>query len=411
MSNCSYAIYSSHIRKRRTSQHETCTCHYFYHLRLIASISFLNPSSFEIFKHSLLFKKTGKHVPRSASASRTTGMYFVCFGSSRISERISPDSYPAPLVRAFALLALNNEVFLNTPLDFDDVYDSDINISFEDYSRDRLMYYGSLCGCDLADCKEFSEMTHRLSLVLFQACSSGKSMLSVFNTEALSQMAKLTVEHFTLCIENALLKNTEWNNAIALAIQIEYNDLIQDIRNTFRISCFTTTPFSQRMWGSSYADNHRGFCIEYQVMPDDPKYEQIINNLFPVIYCKKRSDVEKKLIHWQDELSEESVWSIYSHGVLRKSIDWGDQNEWRLLLPGTHKQGGFTVPFFPISKVYLGNRMDHQHRKELIDICHSRNIPYVGVSRASNWYEMQECSVLCENCSNYLAFINRKEQL
>lgn len=34
---------------------------------------------------------------------------------------------------------LNNEVFLNTPMDFDDVYDSDINISFENYSRDRLM--------------------------------------------------------------------------------------------------------------------------------------------------------------------------------------------------------------------------------------------------------------------------------
>ena len=305
---------------------------------------------------------------------------------------------------------LNNEVFLNTPLDFDDVYDSDISISFENYSRDRLLYYASLCGCDFTACKELSEMAYQLSLVLFQALSSGKSMLSVFNTESLSKSAKLTLENFTLCIENALLKNTEWNNAIAQAVQIEYNDLIRSIRNTFRISCFTTTPFSQRMWGSSYADNHRGFCVEYQIIPDDPKYQQIINNLFPVIYCKKRSDIEKQLIHWQDDLTEESLWSIYSHGVLRKSIDWGDQNEWRLLLPGAHNQGGFTVPFFPISKIYLGNRMDHQHRKELIDICHSKNIPYIGVSRDSDWYEMQECPVLCENCSNYLSFIKRKEQ-
>ena len=54
--------------------------------------------------------------------------------------------------------------------------------------------------------------------------------------------------------------------------------------------------------------------------------------------------------------------------------------------------------FFPITKVYLGNRMPADKRKEIITICKRKGIPYIGVTRSLELYEMQECKDLCENC-------------
>ena len=118
----------------------------------------------------------------------------------------------------------------------------------------------------------------------------------------------------------------------------------------------------------------------------------------------------EKLVKLQDkEILHKDLWNIYFHGALRKSIDWAYQNEWRLLLPlrrnGT--AADYNVPFFPITKVYLGNRMSQESRKEIIEICHAKNIPYVGVTRNPNIFEMQECPVQCENCPNYVPKANQ----
>ena len=67
----------------------------------------------------------------------------------------------------------------------------------------------------------------------------------------------------------------------------------------------------------------------------------------------------------------------------------------------TTKKEDYNRKFFPITKVYLGNKMDAKKRKEIIDLCHKKNIPYVGVTRNPNYYEMEECQVLCENCDRY----------
>ena len=42
-----------------------------------------------------------------------------------------------------------------------------------------------------------------------------------------------------------------------------------------------------------------------------------------------------------------------------------------------------------------------EERKKIIDYCHGKSIPYVGVTRSPNYYEMEECQVLCENYDRY----------
>lgn len=76
---------------------------------------------------------------------------------------------------------------------------------------------------------------------------------------------------------------------ISLGINSSYC-IVKWLKTSFRISCFTTSPYSQLMW-ASYADNHRGFCVEYTVLPNDDLYKNIYYNLLPVIYCKSRPNI------------------------------------------------------------------------------------------------------------------------
>lgn len=101
-------------------------------------------------------------------------------------------------------------------------------------------------------------------------------------------------------------------------------------------------------------------------------------------------------------MTKEVLWDIYSHGALRKSIDWAFQDEWRLLLPMSSKNAeDYNVKFFPITKVYLGNRMTPENREEIIGICNKKQIPYVGVKRNPAVFEMQDCEIKCEDCFRY----------
>ncbi len=68
---------------------------------------------------------------------------------------------------------------------------------------------------------------------------------------------------------------------------------------------------------------------------------------------------------------------------------------------GHRKDSDYNKKFFPITKVFLGNRMDYKRRIEIIEICKNQNISYVGVMRNSNTFEMQECKVKCEDCYKF----------
>ncbi len=298
---------------------------------------------------------------------------------------------------------LSNEVFLNAPTEFDDVYDSEIGISFPEYALVRLRQYASRSGLTIADNATLEQIEFQIAQRIFEPLSKGEDILASFIMDHLTQGERLSFENFLLITCSRAAENQiDLHSALVASLQEEYNSFFKKLKNVFRTSCFATTPFSQLMWGGAYANNHRGFCLEYTVRPDDPQYKEIINNLYPVIYSKVRGKIPEQIIAIQDvNITEETLWSVYFHGALRKSLDWAYQNEWRLLLPAKG-EGGYTALFFPITKVFLGNRMEPTARAEIINICHQKKIPYIGVTRAIDRFEMQECQILCENCPNFL---------
>ena len=304
----------------------------------------------------------------------------------------------------YSLQALeNNTVFLQTPTEFDDVYDSDINIDYIEYERLRLIEYCYRCGLDIDKSQSLQDIGNALVKLLYDYFIKNGDLKNVFVKTPDSEQEKQSNELFVLRVMENLRQIQDLGNATAFALQVEYQDYISKLKTIFRTACFATTPYSQLMWGGSYANYHRGFCIEYTVLPNHEDYQEVYYTLFPMIYCKVRPDMTTRLVEAKDkDFTKERLWDIYLHGSLRKSIDWAFQNEWRLLLPiSMAKSSDYNIKFFPITKVYLGNRMEVETRRTVIDICNRKNIPYVGVKRNSALFEMQDCEIKCENCLKY----------
>jgi hypothetical protein len=297
----------------------------------------------------------------------------------------------------------NNTVFMQSPCNFDDIYDSGIYIDFFEYERLRLMEYCTRCELPIGENAKTQEYISAFVQELREAWNQHRSFSQSFKKADQSEMERRSNDLFCSRLMLELSQSTELGDAVAKIIRLEYAQYIERLKTTFRTSCFTTTPYSQLMWGGSYADCHKGFCLEYTVLPNDNDYKEIYYNLFPVIYCKSRPNITSKLVSGQDgEISMDYLWDIYFHGALRKSIDWAFQNEWRLLLPMQNTNASdYNIRFFPIAKVFLGNRMEAHEREKIIDICHSKNIPYVGVTPRHDSFEMQDCKTRCEDCPKY----------
>ena len=289
-----------------------------------------------------------------------------------------------------------NTVFMQTPSEFDDIYDSDIHIELSDYERLRLIEYCHRCGIETNENISAKAAGDLLLKRLYDEGYSVDRFRKAFENAYGSELIKLSNELFCLRLYQKLQETGDLGKALAELIKIEYDLYCYDLKNRFRVSCFATTPYSQLMWGGSYANCHRGFCLEYTVLPNEERYIDLYHNLFPMIYCKTRPNMSEKIVKAKDkEPTLDNLWDIYFHGVLRKSIDWAYQNEWRLLLlmKRTSNINDYNIEFFPITKVYLGNRMSLERKHKVIEICKRRNIPYVGMIRDPNIFEMRECEV------------------
>jgi len=303
---------------------------------------------------------------------------------------------------------INNTVFLQTPTEFDDVYDSDITIDYITYEKLRLLEYCRRCEISADKAASTQEIGNKLVGHLWDYFLKNTNLDDVFTTPPESEIESLSNKAFGLSVCLEYMKAGDFGAAVTKTIKKEYKEYTKQLKNIFRTFCFATTPYSQLMWGGAYADFHKGFCVEYTVRRDDPAYQEITQNLFPIVYCKVRPDMTERVTSFQDKMpTEELLWELYFNGALRKSIDWVFQNEWRLLLPlRKENQKDYNIPFYPITKVFLGNKMPAPKRKEIIEICKQRNIPYIGVTRKSAVFEMQDCNCLCENCPQYLNNLN-----
>ena len=172
------------------------------------------------------------------------------------------------------------------------------------------------------------------------------------------------------------------------------------------------------MW-SHYADNHRGFCIEYDL--SELKEKTILNfedyhfytepenyinerlntaikgGLFPVIYSSQRVNfpTTRLLKLKPEEIGTQQYQNdidilLYKTFII-KSTNWSYEKEWRLILDGKipdHFEN--KIPFPYIKRIYLGCMMDSHTMETMIEIAKELNVEVFFLTMDNKKFALEE---------------------
>ena len=165
------------------------------------------------------------------------------------------------------------------------------------------------------------------------------------------------------------------------------------------ISCFSEENDSSYLWGN-YADNNRGFCIEYNMKNylskclekcDSPKKCSKFHStlqLAPVIYSSSKPDGSSVLSNIiieniSKKIGKEPKQYLYQDNNIAnnlafyKSDKWVEK-EWRLLAWNQTEQFKVYNCLIKNAKptaIYLGTKISEENQTKLIEICKSKNLP------------------------------------
>jgi hypothetical protein len=184
-----------------------------------------------------------------------------------------------------------------------------------------------------------------------------------------------------------------------------------------RIACFseldsnnfppTSNDFEHmiQMW-SHYADNHKGFCVQYDISKINPSnilplkqaYTKdtgeaflaertvllTVAGLFPVIYTANRINIPKtklKKIQIDDNnklIHDSEVDALLYKSFIVKSAKWNYEREWRIIIDGDICQFfDNKIPFPYINKIFLGCKMEKHNIDTMLEIADELNVEVV----------------------------------
>lgn len=149
-----------------------------------------------------------------------------------------------------------------------------------------------------------------------------------------------------------------------------FSPLLDLVRGGIKLCSFSASREPIVMW-SHYADEHRGFCIEYAVA-DLPSIAQRL--LFPIIYREEIFDSTK--FHLEAACRPERFNNIYSVlQAIYKAPDWKYEQEWRLVFSAGIIPEPRAYELGKPKAVYLGARMLDAGERRVRLICDELQIP------------------------------------
>jgi hypothetical protein len=171
-------------------------------------------------------------------------------------------------------------------------------------------------------------------------------------------------EHRAIFREPLAAQMKAWEEAFGRKLHASHKD-------SLKVCSFSGTQYSIIMW-SHYADQHQGFCIEYDTesLPPDNLF---VRMLYPVIYSENLFDGTK---YYLAAIRNQRKFNILfpALAALYKSPEWGYEGEWRLIIPANlvKEASPWRVP--TPKRVYLGKRMPDDEKERIIEICKKKGI-------------------------------------
>jgi hypothetical protein len=170
-------------------------------------------------------------------------------------------------------------------------------------------------------------------------------------------------------------------------------EFLQALRTIAQVCSFSGVHDSILMW-SHYADQHKGFCVEYDLSKFVPG-DAFLKNLYPVIYLNELAD----LTPWAEKLvsggAGELTTEILLLGVIQKFTGWEYEQEWRYMRfqepPSQDRNRSMPLP----SRVFLGAKAQPSTTSAIMAICEEKNIPVWQMRMSSDRYELVATLAQC----------------
>lgn len=158
----------------------------------------------------------------------------------------------------------------------------------------------------------------------------------------------------------------------------QFQEFAGHIRANSRICCFSNADEKEQnmpMW-AYYANNHRGFCVEFCLQPHQKNY------IFPVSYDGNRSNGNALMVNLLSGIikmvkegkdSSQMPGEVSVHNQLAylslacKHASWKHEKEYRAMVPAGKGKYFDLKPH----KIFVGLNCSEEHEKRLIEIARS----------------------------------------
>jgi hypothetical protein len=153
----------------------------------------------------------------------------------------------------------------------------------------------------------------------------------------------------------------------------------------FKICSFSERRDSMLMW-AHYADNHKGFCIEYDLKGISDISDPRRCFLFPVVYSENLFDATD-LYYGGEDIKKNQLYLL--RAALIKAIDWSYENEWRLVFLKVSDSTKTTENMGKPKALYLGSEICPNDQESLVNICIDKGVPIYKMQHHHSKFLMQ----------------------
>jgi len=161
---------------------------------------------------------------------------------------------------------------------------------------------------------------------------------------------------------------------------------IRQWRKLTKLCSFSAINDSLLMWGH-YADNHRGFCIEYDLERLEADHS-LCRTLYPVIYTNEIYDLTPWALTLVSPDRTQFNPELPILCVIHKCDEWKYEEEWRKVsvTPAVEPDHDCQLP--TPTRVFLGSKMESAKVSDLRAICSNKKIELWQMRLAEDKFEL-----------------------
>ena len=257
-------------------------------------------------------------------------------------------------IEKWKLEAFEGVVYPSSPLYFNDPYDCEFCIH-----PDALL--------------EILDRQTYIKILEEQFRLKPKEKKKILNTKNIGSTIQQILRNHGVKLQKSLVN----------VLQDKLNSSMSEVKDSVRVVCLSEVYDSILMW-SHYAQNHTGFCIEYDFAENNMFYKR----LYPVKYTKDRYAISKA------DMSHSNTRWIYKT-ICSKSDVWSYEKEWRIVTANFEKmglknlEGKYVFDLKTnIKAFYLGAKIAENFKEEIIKFGKNNNIHVYQMILSPNSYEL-----------------------